>query len=224
MKKITAREIALSGITAALTVIAVVLSHYVSVLTLTFLALSSVILTLPMMGGSLRGSVLAYLVAAGLSFLFVGYISLMPFVLMFGLYPIVDYLLRKYLKKRVFVLLAEIAFANASFVACFFAIGLTLEDFPIVNSFPTWAKILCIFGLFTVVFVVFHFAFTTLYDALSERLGKAIKGKSSKGEQGTSKEESKEQDAPAKQQKSEQDGAFDPFDLGSPSGEDKQDK
>lgn len=224
MEKITAREIALSGITAALTVIAVVLSHYVSVLTLTFLALSSVILTLPMMAGSLRGSVLAYLVAAGISFLFVGYISLMPFVLMFGLYPIVDYLLRKYLKKRVFVLLAEIAFANASFVACFFAIGLTLHDFPILDSFPTWAKVVAIFGLLTVVFVVFHFAFTTLYDALSERLGKALKGKSSKGAQGTENGESKQDASPESKQEDQAQDAFDPFDLNPPSHEDKKEK
>ena len=224
MKRITAREIALSGITAALTVIAVVLSHYVSVLTLTFLALSSVILTLPMMAGSLRGSVLAYLVAAGLSFLFVGYISLMPFVLMFGLYPIVDYLLRNYLKKRVFVLLAEIAFANASFVACYFAIGLKLSDFPILDSFPTWAKFLAIFGLLTVVFVVFHFAFTTLYDALSERLGKFLKGKAPKGEQGTGKEENKQQDPPADEKTEKSSDLFDPFDLTPPSGEDKKEK
>ena len=223
MKKITAREIALSGITAALTVIAVVLSHYVSVLTLTFLALSSVILTLPMMGGSLRGSVLAYLVAAGLSFLFVGYISLMPFLLMFGLYPIVDYLLRKYLKKRVFVLLAEIVFANASFVAVYFAIGLTLEDFPIVNSFPTWAKILCIFGLLSVVFVIFHFAFTTLYDALSERLGKVLKGgKTEKNEQ-EPKGGSEASSAPVEEQKGKAQQEFDPFDL-SPSDKEKKDE
>ena len=120
--------------TAAFAVIAVVLSHFVGVMTLTFLALSSVVLTLPMMGGSFRGAVLAYVAAAGLSFLFVGYISVMPFVIVFGPYPLLDYLLRKYLKKRLFVLPLEIVFANGAFVACYFAIGLTLADFPLVDS------------------------------------------------------------------------------------------
>ena len=177
MKKITAREIALSGITAALAVGAVVLSYFVGVLTLTFLALASVILTLPMMADSLRGSVLAYVAASGLSFVFVGYVAVMPFVLMFGLYPIVDHLLRKYLKKRVIVLLLEVVFANLSFVATYFAIGLTVEDFPIVDNLPVWGKFLVIFVVLTAVFVIFHFAFTALYDVLERRLAPVLKKK-----------------------------------------------
>ncbi len=177
MKKITAREIALSGITAALAVGAVVLSYFVGVLTLTFLAVASVVLTLPMMAGSLRGSIFAYVVASGLSFVFVGYVGVMPFVLIFGLYPIVDYLLRKYLKKRLYVLPLEIVFANLSFVATYFAIGLTIDDFPIVNSLPVWGKFTVIFVLLTAVFIIFHFAFTALYDLLEKRLAPVLKKK-----------------------------------------------
>lgn len=177
MKKITAREVALSGITAGLAVGAVVLSYFVGVLTLTFLALASVILTLPMMADSLRGSVFAYVAASALSFLFVGYVAVMPFVLMFGLYPIVDHLLRKYLKKRVIVLPLEIVFANLSFVATYFAIGLTVNDFPIVDKLPDWGKFLVLFVLLTAVFIIFHFAFTALYDLLERRLSPVLKKK-----------------------------------------------
>ena len=161
--------------TAAFAVIAVVLSHFVGVMTLTFLALSSVVLTLPMMGGSFRGAVLAYVAAAGLSFLFVGYISVMPFVIVFGPYPLLDYLLRKYLKKRLFVLPLEIVFANGAFVACYFAIGLTLADFPLVDSLSTAGKWAVILVLLTSVFVIFHFAFTSLYDLLERRLSRVLK-------------------------------------------------
>ena len=175
MKKITGKEIALSGITAALAVIAVVLSHFVGVLTLTFLAVASVVLTLPMMIDSLRGAIFAYVAAAGLCFLFVGYVGVMPFVLIFGPYPILDYVLRKYLKKRLFVLPIEVVFANLSFVATYFAIGLTLEDFPIVDSLPVWGKITVILVMLTAVFIVFHFAFTMLYDVLKRRLEKVLK-------------------------------------------------
>ena len=177
MKKITAREIALSGITAALAVGAVVLSYFVGVLTLTFLAVASVVLTLPMMAGSLRGSIFAYVVASGLSFVFVGYVGVMPFVLIFGLDPIVDYLLRKYLKKRLYVLPLEIVFANLSFVATYFAIGLTIDDFPIVDSLPVWGKFTVVFVLLTAVFIIFHFAFTALYDLLEKRLAPVLKKK-----------------------------------------------
>jgi len=161
--------------TAGLAVVAVVLSHFVGVMTLTFLAVASVVLTLPMMADSIRGAVLAYVAAAGLSFLFVGYISAMPFVLIFGPYPILDRLLRKYLKKRAIVLPIEIAFADLSFLACYYAIGLTLSDFPIVDTLPNYAKWLVIFGVLTAVFVVFHFAFTSLYDLLEKRLSKVLK-------------------------------------------------
>ena len=177
MKKITGKEIALSGITTALTVIAVVLSHFVGVLTLTFLALSSVTLTLPMMADSLRGSILAYVAAAGLCFLFVGYVAVMPFILIFGLYPILDYILRKYLKKRLFVLPIEILFVILAFVATAYAIGLTLADFPIVDSLPAWGKCLVIAAGLIAVTVVFHFAFTMLYDALKRRLSGVLKRK-----------------------------------------------
>ena len=177
MKKITAREVALSGITAALAVGAVVLSYFVGVLTLTFLALASVILTLPMMADSLRGSVFAYVAASGLGFLFVGYVAVMPFVLIFGLYPIVDYLLRKYLKKRAIVLPLEIVFANLSFLATYFAIGLTIHDFPIVDQLPDWGKFLVLFVLLTAVFIIFQFAFTALYDLLEKRLSPVLKRK-----------------------------------------------
>ena len=161
--------------TAAFAIIAVVLSHFVGVMTLTFLAVSSVALTLPMMGGSFRGSVLSYVAAAGLSFLFVGYIAVMPFVIVFGPYPLLDYLLRKYLQKRIFVLPIEIAFANGAFLACYFAIGLTLADFPLVDTLPTAGKWAVILVLLTAVFVVFHFAFTALYDLLEKRLSRVLK-------------------------------------------------
>lgn len=177
MEKITGKEIALSGITAALAVIAVVLSHFVGVLTLTFLALSSVALTLPMMMESLRGSVLAYVAAAGLSFLFVGYVAVMPFVLLFGLYPILDYILWKYLKKRLFVLPIEVAFCCLAFLATFYAIGLTLGDFPIVDTLPDWGKYAVIYVGVAVASVIFHFAFTLLFEVLKKRLAPVLKKK-----------------------------------------------
>ena len=174
MKRITAREIALSGIAAAFAVIAVVLSRFVAVMTLTFLALSSVALTLPLMRDSVRGAVFAYLATVGLGFLFVQYIGVMPFVIIFGPYPILNYYLRKYLKKRWIILPIEIAFANLSFLACYYAIGLTLADFPIVDSLPDWGKYLLIYGTLTLIFIVFHFAFCALYDFLKQRLSKVI--------------------------------------------------
>ncbi len=175
MKKITGREIALSGITAAFAVIAVVLSYYLNVLSVTFLAVASVVLTLPMMAGSARGSILAYAAAAGLSFIFVSYIAALPFVIIFGPYPILDYFLRKYLKKRVIVLPIEIAFANLSFLGCYFAIGLSRADFPFLENLPVWQQYFCIFLGLTIVFVIFHFAFTSLYDTLNRRLSKVLK-------------------------------------------------
>ena len=177
MEKITAREIALSGVTAALAVIAVVLSRFVSVLTLSFLAVSSVVLTLPMMANSFRGSIFAYVAAGGLSFLFVGYVAVMPFILIFGLYPIINYILRKYPKRTLFVLPIEILFANLAFLAVFFAIGLTLADFPIVDTLPDWGKYTVIFVGVTVVFVIFYFAFNELYELLKKRLAPVLKKK-----------------------------------------------
>lgn len=175
MKKITGKEIALSGITAAFAVIAVVLSYFVEVMSLTFLAIGSVVLTLPMMADSPRGSVLAYVASSLISFFIVTYIGALPFILIFGPYPILDYYLWKYLKKRVIVLPIEIVFANLSFLACYFAIGLTREDFQILSALPVWAQYTCIFLGLTFVFVLFHFAFVSLYNSLNKRLAKVLK-------------------------------------------------
>ncbi len=174
MKRITAKEIALSGVTAALAVISVVLSYYVDVMTLVFYALSSVCLSLPLIAGSGRGAVLSYVAAGGLSFLFVGYLGFIPFALMFGPYPILFYYLKKYLKKPLFCLPIKIAFANWAFFASFFAMSLTLDDFPILSSLPDWGKYLVLAVGLTLVFVLFDFAFSGLYATLEKRFGKIL--------------------------------------------------
>jgi len=174
MKRITSKEIALSGIAAAFAVIAVVLSYYVTVLTLVFYALASVALILPILGESGRGAILAYVASVGLGFLFVGYIAVMPYVIMFGPYTILFYYLRKYLKKTIICLPIKVAFANLSFLATFYAIGLTLADFPIVDNLPTWGKYFVIYAVLTAAFIVFDIAFGRLYDMLFARFGKRL--------------------------------------------------
>jgi len=171
MKRITSKEIALSGISAAFAVIAVVLSYYVTVLTLAFYALASVALMLPLLAESGRGAVLAYVASAGLGFLFVGYVAAMPYIIMFGPYTILFYYLRKYLKKRYFCLPIKVAFANLSFLAVFYAIGLTLADFPIVDSLSTSAKYVVIYVVLSAAFIVFDVAFDRLYEMLFKRFG-----------------------------------------------------
>ena len=171
MKRITSKEIALSGISAAFAVIAVVLSYYVTVMTVAFYALASVALMLPLLGDSGRGTILAYVASVGLGFLFVGYIAVMPYVIMFGPYVILFYYLRKYLKKIYFCLPIKVAFADLSFLATFYAVGLTLADFPIVDALPDWGKYVLIYVVLSVAFIVFDTAYGRLYDFLSERFG-----------------------------------------------------
>lgn len=171
MKKITSKEIALSGIAAAFAVIAVVLSYYVSVLTLAFYALASVALMLPLLAESGRGCVLAYLASAGLSFLFVGYIHVLPYLMMFGPYTILFYYLRKYLKKPYFCIPIKVAFADLSFLAVFYATGLTLADFPIVETLPKAGQYAVIYVVLSAAFIVFDLAFERLYAMLLERFG-----------------------------------------------------
>ena len=175
MKRITSKEIALSGIAAAFAVIAVVLSYYVTVLTLAFYAMASVALMLPLLAESGRGAVLAYVASLGLGFLFVGYIAVMPYVIMFGPYAILFYYLRKYLKKIYICLPIKIAFANLSFLATFYAVGLTLEDFPIVDNLPAWGKYVLIYVVLTVAFVVFDLAYDRLYEMLVVRFGRRLR-------------------------------------------------
>lgn len=92
MKKITANEIALSGVACALATVLLAVGVYSGVLLFTAYLFGSVALMLPLAKKSFRGYFLAYAATCILSLVFdVSRIfDVLPFIVFFGLHPIVN--------------------------------------------------------------------------------------------------------------------------------------
>ena len=124
-KKQRTFEIALSGISAALALLCLVLYYYVPVGQLSFLALSSLALTLPLMAKSVRGSALAYLAAGGLAVAATGPLAVVPFAFLFGWQPVVMGWCQRYLPRKPYITLPiKAALFNAGLYGVYALYGL----------------------------------------------------------------------------------------------------
>lgn len=92
MKKITSYEIALSSLACAISTVFLTIGVYSEILLFTGYLLSCIALMLPLAKGSYRGYVLAYLATSLLSLLLnLGRIfDILPFIIFFGLHPLVN--------------------------------------------------------------------------------------------------------------------------------------
>ena len=92
MRKISAYEIALSALACALATIFLTVGVYVDVLLFTAYLLAGIALMLPLSKRFYLGYALAYVAACLLSLLFVGWKiwDVLPFIVFFGLHPLVN--------------------------------------------------------------------------------------------------------------------------------------
>ncbi len=103
-------EIALSAIACAFAAMALTLGSYVGVLLPSGYILAVFALMLPLAKGFVWGNALAFAGASLLAFLFNigGVLKLIPFFMFLGLHPLLNYLQRKFIKKKVLHALAFI--------------------------------------------------------------------------------------------------------------------
>ena len=92
MKKLSSYEIALSALACAFATILLTVGVYSEILLFTGYLFGSVALMLPLAKQSFRGFVMAYLATCILSFLFNAsrFWDLLPFIMFFGLHPLVN--------------------------------------------------------------------------------------------------------------------------------------
>ncbi|MDE6967629.1 MAG: hypothetical protein K2P12_03140, partial [Clostridia bacterium] len=86
--------IALSGISCALALICVTCSIYIEFMTLTFSILSAIFVSMPLTQNSFVGSVLTYVATGILAFL-IGNIYGLPFILFYGAYALIQWLIEQ---------------------------------------------------------------------------------------------------------------------------------
>lgn len=137
MKKITAHQIALSALACALATIFLTLGLYVDVLLLTAYLLACVALMLPLSKNCYVGYALAYVATCILSFFFGAsrFWELLPFIMFFGLHPIVNELqLKIKINRWLACILKGLWFDGTLYVIWRFVYGMT-TPVPYLDKF-----------------------------------------------------------------------------------------
>lgn len=164
-KKISAFEIALSAIACAFSTLFLSLGVLNDFLLATGYIVGCFAMMLPLAKGFIVGDVLAYVATVLLTFLFGG-ISvpwrLVPFILFFGLHPLVNYLQTRFRWNKIVLLLVKIIwFDMAAYLTWRFVFGMT-TSFDWVDEYII--PVIAVGG--SLIFIV--------YDALIFRCQRAV--------------------------------------------------
>lgn len=176
MKRLNSQEIAVSGVATALAIIAVVVQAYLPTLRIAVNVIAAMAVCMPLCVKSLKGSIFTYLISSAVG-LAVSTINALPFVLFFGLYTIVIYLLDYvfYVKSKLnkpikilIIILIKWAFYALVFFAIYKLTGLVIADMELFGWKWTWWLLAVIgFVAFSVYDPLFRYVFEgekALYD------------------------------------------------------------
>ncbi|NCA67167.1 MAG: hypothetical protein EOM87_03780 [Clostridia bacterium] len=177
MRKQLSYEIAISGISTALAVSCIVLSFYLPVMTLTFYALSGIVLMLPLIVESLRGVILTFLASAILGFLFTNYIAILPFIFIFGSGTIVMYICEKYFNKKLyFSIPVKIVFINLALFGIYSLMGFEQIAGVLarigINAMYIWIALIA-----TTIYLAYDFLLQKILHYLKRRMSKLLKNR-----------------------------------------------
>ena len=155
MKKISSHEIALSALACAIATICLTVGIYSAVLLFTGYLFAGIALMMPLAKRSYRGYVLAYLATCILSLIFnaSGFIDLLPFIMFFGLHPLVNELqLKVKINRWLACAIKAVWFDSTMYVIWKFVFAMT-TTIPFVDQYIFY--IILIFG--TIMFVGYDY-------------------------------------------------------------------
>ncbi len=173
MKKISASEIALSALACALAVIFLTVGVYSEILLFTAYIFGSIVLMLPLAKQSFIGYVLAYISACLLSLIFASFRfwDLLPFIMFFGLHPLVNELqLKTKINRWVACLLKALWFDGTMYLIWKVVFAVT-TSIPFIDQYIL--PIILIVG--TPLFVGYDYVmyrWRAIVNALVKRIGK----------------------------------------------------
>ena len=159
MKKISAYEIALSALSCAMATLALTIGVYSAVLLFTGYLTACIALMLPLAKKSYVGYVLAYIATCILSLIFnvARFFDLLPFIVFFGLHPLVNELqLKTKINRWVACILKALWFDGTMYLIWRFVFGMT-ASIPIIDQY-----------IITIIFIGGS-AFFVAYDYLMYR-------------------------------------------------------
>ena len=173
MKKISAHEIALAALSCALSTILLIVGVYSELLLFTVFLFDCIALMLPLAKKSYRGYALSYVATCILSFIFGAgrFLDLLPFVMFFGLHPLVNELqLKTKINRWVACFIKALWFDGSMYVVWRFVFAVTTEIAFIDTYF---IPLLLVFG--TLLFIFLDYAmykWRTIINLLVARITK----------------------------------------------------
>ena len=178
MKKLSGKDVALSGVSAALAIIFVFCAIYVYFATLSFYVLAAISVSLPLMRKNFIAATLSYFVS-GLVAFFVGNIQMMPYILFFGLYSLVSWLLDFYFYEKINInkwikiainVVIKIGFFALIFWGIYVLMNLTVADFSNLMITNFWILVLIAFFVFVLYDIIYREIFKLLSKLITRRI------------------------------------------------------
>ena len=158
-----AKEIALSAALVALTIIILYLNLLLPISTLSILTLTSLLVPIALMRGSMKSAILVYAASSIIGFFILPINIIILYILFFGIYGIVKYYIEK-INKLPLELLLKLIFFNIIFFISFFIFKsfIAIE----ITKLPIW-----LFWIIAqIVFLVFDYALTLLISFYLEKI------------------------------------------------------
>ncbi len=171
-------NVAIAGISAALTIISLMLAIFLPTMKLAFFVISSLCSAMPLTKDRWWASVATFVVAGLIGF-FVGNIKAIPYLLFFGPYSLIAWLcdfklydtrLNKALKIIVIVVLKLTYFALA-FWGCYKLMGLVISDI-VIGKFTMNTPVFWLVGL--VIFSLYDPLYRWVYKVMCYKINKLV--------------------------------------------------
>ena len=179
MRKIDSKVVSLSGISAALAIIFILFAIYIPNVKIACYVIASLSISLPLVKKSIIGAVLSYVASSIISFLLAS-INVLPFIIFFGLYSIIEYVLDFVLYQReklnktfkiILIIIIKIAYYFAAFFAMFYLMKIAISDFALFGI--TWTLPLLLFAGF-VFFAIYDYLYRKAYIMMEKVILKRI--------------------------------------------------
>lgn len=174
MRKITSYEIALSALACAIATIFLTIGVYSEILLFTGYLLACVALMLPLAKQSYRGFALAYVASCLLSFIFNAgrFWDLLPFVMFFGLHPLVNELqLKIKINRWIACAVKALWFDVTMYIIWRFVFGMT-TNVPFLNSSNVFWIILVVGSAFFVLYDYLMYKWRAVVNGVVRRVGR----------------------------------------------------
>lgn len=175
-RKITSYEIALSGVSSAMAIIALVGAVFIPVAKLSLYILSAIFVAVPLTKNLWVGGIFSYLVTTMVGML-ISNIRALPFVLFFGLYTLLAWALDFKLYKCeklpkwltiTLITIIKIGFYCLSFYLCFLLMKIVVADIVLFGWKWSFGILLaCGFVLFCVYDPLYRFVYKNLVNIVS---------------------------------------------------------